>query len=303
MKEFVKELGNAAFAAIAQKNEILKRKFFTTLKSLTASIGYDPVTLTPTFNIRLGDIYHPDYSLDEIFSFLESADKPCIIAIDEFQRIANYPEKNIEEMLRGKIQRLTNTHIIFAGSERRILSEMFQSDKRPFFQSATMIQLEPIPQEKYYAFAQHQFSKSGKNLQKEAFDFIYNLFEGITMYVHRVLHDCFYYTESGETCSVKDAESFSEMYINECGTKIREILSSISEPQKELLYAISEEKNASGITSGAFIKRHNLKSASAVQSAAKALTESGIITRKGNNFSLSDPLTRIWIDMKNQQNF
>lgn len=61
----------------------------------------------PTFNIKLGDISSPDYTLDEIFAFLESADKPCIIAIDEFQKIANYPEKNVEELLRAKIQKLS----------------------------------------------------------------------------------------------------------------------------------------------------------------------------------------------------
>ena len=295
-KEFVKELGNAAFATVAQKSEKLRRNFLSTLKSLTASIGYDPVTSTPTFNIRLGDVESPDYSLDEIFAFLEAADKPCIIAIDEFQRIANYPEKNVEELLRGKIQKLTNTHIIFAGSERRILSEMFQSDKRPFYQSATTIQLEPIAPDRYYSFAQNQFSQSGKTLKKEAFDEIYNLFEGITLYVHRVLHDCYYYTDTGEICSEKEAEMFSDNYINECGAKIKEILAGISESQKELLYAVSAEKTAVGITSGAFIKRHNLKSASAVQSAAKGLIEAGIITKKGYAYSLSDPMTRIWLE-------
>lgn len=298
LKEFVKELGNAAFAAVAQKSDVLRRNFLATLKSLTASIGFDPVTSTPTFNIKLGDINYPDYSLDEIFTFLEVADKPCIIAIDEFQRIANYPEKNVEELLRGKIQKLSNTHIIFAGSERRILSEMFQSDKRPFYQSATTLQLGPIVPEKYLAFAQKQFSLSGKHLQKEAFDSIYNLFDGITLYVHRVLHDCFYYTEAGETCSEAEARAFCDYYINECGAKIKEILAGISEPQKELLYAISAEKNATGITSANFIKRHNLKSASAVQSAAKALSEAGIISKKGNSYSLSDSMTRIWIERK-----
>ena len=94
---------------------------------------------------------------------------------------------------------------------------------------------------------------------------------------------------------MKEAEVFSGNYINESGVKIKEILSVISEQQKELLYAVSSEVNAAGITSAAFIKRHNLKSASAVQSAAKSLLESGILTKKGNTYSLSDPMTRIWL--------
>lgn len=295
-KEFVKELGNAAYATVAQRSDKLKRSFLSTLKSLTASFGYDPISATPTLNIRLGDIESPDYTLNEIFAFLESADKPCIIAIDEFQRIANYPEKNVEELLRGKIQKLSNTHIVFAGSERRILSEMFHSDKKPFYQSATTLLLEPIASDIYYAFAQKHFSQSGRQLQREAFDYVYNLFGGVTLYVHRVLHDCFYYTEEGEICTEKEAETFCCNYINECGTKIKDILAGISEQQKELLYAVCSEVNAIGITSASFIKRHNLKSASAVQSAAKALTESGILTRKGNTYSMSDPMTRIWLE-------
>lgn len=296
LRELVKELGDAAFAAVARNNEKLRRNFIAALKSLTAGFGYDPASGTPTFNIKLGDIERPDYSLDEIFSFLETADKPCIIAVDEFQRIANYPEKNVEELLRGKIQRLTNTHIVFAGSERRLLSEMFQSGKRPFYQSATALVLEPIDSEKYYSFASKQFSLSGKNLQKEAFEYIYGLFEGITLYVHRVLHDCYYYTQRGESCTRKEAEFFCDSYINECGAKIKELLAVISEPQKELLYAVSSEKVASGITSGAFIKNHNLKSASAVQSASKALMAAGLLTKKGYAYSLSDPMTRIWLE-------
>ena len=83
--------------------------------------------------------------------------------------------------------------------------------------------MEPIDPDRYYSFAQDQFAKSGKALKREAFDVIYNLFEGITLYVHRVLHDCYYYTDAGEICSREEVELFSDNYINECGTKIKEI--------------------------------------------------------------------------------
>ena len=58
------------------------------------------------------------------------ADRPCIVAIDEFQQVTKYPEGNIEALLSGRIQKLVNTHFIFAGSERRLMNEMFFSDKR-----------------------------------------------------------------------------------------------------------------------------------------------------------------------------
>ena len=36
--------------------------------------------------------------------YLADADRPCVVAIDEFQQIAKYPEKNIEALLRTHIQ-------------------------------------------------------------------------------------------------------------------------------------------------------------------------------------------------------
>ena len=157
LREMVQDLGNVAFKAVAKRSDRMLKIFSSVLKSVSASFGYDPLTATPTFDIRLGAIDQPSFTLDEIFEFLEKADKPCIVAIDEFQQILKYPEKNIEEILRGKIQRLVNTHFIFAGSERRIMSEMFFSEKRPFYQSATSLMLEPIQRDKYVAFAEKQF--------------------------------------------------------------------------------------------------------------------------------------------------
>ena len=43
---------------------------------------------------KSNNIERPEYTLDEIFQYLSHADKPCIVAIDEFQQIAKYPEKN-----------------------------------------------------------------------------------------------------------------------------------------------------------------------------------------------------------------
>ena len=129
-QEFLKELGTAVFNTIAKRSEYLTKLFVTTLRSLSGSFGLDPVTFMPTFDIKLGQITMPEYTLDEIFTYLEKADKPCIVAIDEFQQITKYQERNIEALLRGRIQKLVNTHFIFAGSEQRLMNEMFFSDKR-----------------------------------------------------------------------------------------------------------------------------------------------------------------------------
>ena len=42
-------------------------------------------------------------TLKEIFDYLASSQRHCCIAIDEFQQIAEYPEKGIEALLRSYI--------------------------------------------------------------------------------------------------------------------------------------------------------------------------------------------------------
>ncbi len=91
--EFAFELGKAVFELAARRGTKMMRMVVNTLKSINGCFGYDPISNTPTFNLSLGDISNPLYTLDEIFACLEQADKKCIVAIDEFQQIGYYPEK------------------------------------------------------------------------------------------------------------------------------------------------------------------------------------------------------------------
>lgn len=293
--EFIKELGSAVFNSVAKRSDRLMKGFTATLRSLSGSFGYDPIQNSPTFDIKLGQIGTPEYTLDEICRYLEQADRRCIVAIDEFQQITRYTENNMEALLRGHIQKLKNTNFIFAGSERRIMNEMFFSDKRPFFQSATLLQLEPIELGVYTEFAARHFQENGKLIEPEAVAWAYRKYDGITMYVHKLLHDAFAETETGAVWTVSNMERLSEQYIQQNAKRMQELLTYITEQQKEVLYAVAEEGRAERVTSGEFVRRHHLKSASAVQSAVRKLLEYDLLTEQSKTYFVSDPLMRIWI--------
>lgn len=294
-QEFIQELGAAVFKMVARRSQRLMQLFTTMLRSLSGSFGFDPVLNTPTFDIKLGQIVRPDYTLDEILAYLESAGKPCIVAIDEFQQVLKYPEKNMEALLRGRLQKLVNTNFIFAGSERRMMNEMFFSDKRPFFQSATLLELAPIDQDVYVQFACRHFQKGGKSICQEAVDWVYRQYSGVTMYVHRILHDAYAATRQNEVCTMDDVREVSALYLQQNAKRLQELLAYITEQQKELLYAIAAEGHVQRITSADFVRRHHLRSASAVQSAAKRLLDVELITEQARTYSIADPLMRIYL--------
>ena len=105
-----------------------------------------------------------------------------LIALDEFQQIANYPEKNCEEILRSHIQKLTNTSFIFAGSRRHVLANMFNSPERAFYKSSSVMEIDCMPKDVYSDFIKKHFNNSGKSLSPEALDEVISVSQLHTFY-------------------------------------------------------------------------------------------------------------------------
>lgn len=296
LREFTYLLGRAIYDALLPRSQKMVSLFIQTIKSISGKFGFDPITNMPTFNLELGDIERPEYTLEEIFHYLAKADKPCIIAIDEFQQIAKYPEKNIEALLRTHIQKLSNSNFIFAGSERHLMQEMFTSSARPFYHSSDILELKAIPSEIYVPFVVKHFERRNKKISVENVDWVYTLFKGHTYYIQRTFNEAFADTVEDEECSKEIIASAIDNMINASDTIFREILSNIPEKQKPLLYAIARDGEAERITSSEFIKKHSLASASSVQAAAKKLLERDIITQINKKYSVTDKLFAMWIN-------
>ncbi len=296
LREFTYLLGREIYETLLPRSRKMANLFIQTIKSISGKFGFDPLTNLPTFNVELGDIERPEYTLDEIFQYLSNADKPCIVAIDEFQQIAKYPEKNIEALLRTHIQQSVNSHFIFAGSERHMMQEMFISAARPFYHSADMLELKAIVPEIYIPFVISHFEKRNRKITAENVEKVYNLFQGHTYYIQKTFNEAFADTFDGEECTLEIIHTAIDNMIASNDTIFREILSNIPEKQKELLYAIARDGEAECITSASFIKRHSLTSSSSVQSATKKLLERDIITEISKVYSVTDRLFALWIN-------
>ncbi len=296
LAEFTYLIGKSIFNTLVSKNQARIRSFLGMLKSLKGSFGFDPISGVPSFNIQLGDIRYPEYTLDEIFSFLEQYEKPVIIAIDEFQQISRYPEKNTEAIIRSHMQRMTNASFIFAGSEQTILQEMFVSAKRPFYNSSEIMHLNPICEDIYVEFAQKLFAERERSIDEQSIRRAFGLFNGNTFYMQRTMNGAFADTNRGDHCGSETVVRSIRSMLAANEVIYKEILSKVSISQKATLYAVAKEGYATNPTSGLFIKKHALHSASSVQSALMKLTAEGLIARSGDGYHLTDPLLRIFIN-------
>lgn len=295
LQEFTYLLGRAVFKTLGSRSQRMMKNIVDTLLSLRGSFGYDPIQNTPTFDIKLGDITNPSYTLEEIFDCLEKADQRCVVAIDEFQQIVNYPDKKVEALLRTHIQRSSNANFIFAGSERHIMDEMFLDHARPFYQSATMMSLEPIIEEHYAAFVTSHFRANGLEVTPDAIAMVYSTFQGNTYYMQKTFREAFSASFEGKTCDTALVEGIIGDLMQESGHKYSETLARLTLPQKELLYAIARDGRAQRVTSAQFIKRHRLLSASSVQAAMRKLLEYGLVTVEQNQYYVEDQLFHRWL--------
>lgn len=293
--DFVNVFGRAILEALKPKGRTAWEGFLNLLRSVRSEISFD-INNTPTWSLGLGDISNPTTTLEEIFSYLNGADKPCLIAIDEFQQITKYPDgPNIEAMLRTHIQKCINATFIFAGSQRHLMGEIFTSPSRPFYQSVLIMNLQPISMDKYIEFAQFQFSKHGKQIEGNAVSEVYTQFDAVTSCIQRTLNILFLKTLPGETCTVEKVSDAISYILDLFSETYKMLLEKIPEKQREVFIAIAKEGRAKNITGKNFIKKYHLQTASVVSAATRALLDKDFITQNKDEYTVYDPFFARWL--------
>lgn len=247
-----------------------------------------------------GAINNPEVTLDEIFHYLNSADRPCLVAIDEFQQIERYGNDSwqVEATLRTYIQNCQNATFIFSGSHRHMMTGIFLSPNRPFYQSVIMMTLPTISVGRYADFAVEKFEKAGKSLDRNVVDCLFEKFENVTAYIHRTMNLLYSNTGVGESCTIDMIQPAIDEMIALSADSYESLFYQMPEKQRQLLLAIAAEGRASSISGGAFIRKYRLPSASSVLSAVKGLLEKDFVTQDKGTYWVYDQIFVLWMKRK-----
>lgn len=295
VSDFVNVFGKAIIDELRPKGRSAWEGFLQIIQSLRSEITFDANGM-PVWGIGMGAIENPNVTLDEIFRYLNNADKPCLVAIDEFQQILYYNDnRNMEALLRTYIQRTNNANFVFSGSQRHLMGAMFTSPARPFYQSVTIMNLPLLTLDKYTTFAQRLFSENGKSLDAQVVSELYQRFEGITSYLQRILNLLFMQTLKGETCHVEMIDPAIDALLDISNDTYLSLIYQMPEKQRNALFAIAKEGKARNLTSGKFIRTHKLTSASSVRSAVIGLLEKDLITNNMGEYCVYDKFFEMWI--------
>ena len=180
-KDFVDLLSSSLLQAFPKKSKI-GAKILEYIKSLRPTLTFDQLTGMPTVSYTTQNSKENEESLNSLFRFLDKTGQQYVIAIDEFQQIANYPEKNTEAMLRTLIQNLKHVNFIFCGSSKHVLNEMFNNSKRPFFGSTQFIYLNEIENDLYASFINNHFIQNKIKMDENALQYVLDFSRRHTYY-------------------------------------------------------------------------------------------------------------------------
>jgi AAA+ ATPase superfamily predicted ATPase len=144
--------GNQMLNALSSALIRLKRdeknffeKVLSLLSTLRPRLSFDNLTGQPSIDLQVETPADIQFGLDNLLGFISEIRHDIVFMLDEFQQVSNYPEKNIEQMLRSLIQSYPSVPFIFSGSSKHMLEPMFLSAGRPFYQSSELMYLDKIP--------------------------------------------------------------------------------------------------------------------------------------------------------------
>ncbi|MBO4307223.1 MAG: ATP-binding protein [Bacteroidales bacterium] len=290
--DFVQMFGEAVMNAAISKGKQIGRKIMELFASMRPTIGLDPLTGMPNVTLNI-DTSLTETTIKNIFGYLKKIPREIFIAIDEFQQVTNYPEQGTEALLRSQIQFTRNVHFIFSGSRQHLMSEMFLSPQRPFFQSTDMMNLEPLDIAVYYSFASNFFNIRRWSLDKDIFRKLYSTFDGHTWYIQSILNRL--YEVGGNIKS--DSQVNEAIYkVSESNrTQYETIILFLTDNQTSVIKAIAKEEKVAEPLSKDFLKKYRLPSASSVKASLDVLTKRELIYHASDGYIIYDRFFNQWL--------
>lgn len=272
-----------------QKAENIITKIF---KSSQITMSTDFMTGLPQLSLNFAPQY-TESTLDEIFTYISQSQRNCYIAFDEFQQVTEYPEKNVEALLRTHIHKMNNARFVFSGSRLHMMMEMFNSPKHPFYRSTEKLNLGTLDEAVYYSFAEEKLKENDVSLPYDAFHELYSMVDGVTWYIQAVLNRLYRLTD--KTVTVKDMNEVIIKIILSEEEDYKRLFHLLTANQANLLLAIAREGSVAEPMSGQFLRKHQLKSTSSVQRALKYLADEEYIYLSERGYIIYDRFFGIWL--------
>ena len=273
LEDFIKVISEAVVAKLKKQRWITA--FFKSLESVRPLLGLDPITGSPQVSFTFADENQKQSTLKDVLSFLEGYSQKIVLAIDEFQQIREYEGVNMEAILRKHIQHMHNVRLIFCGSKKHTMTDMFTNAKKPFYESTSFCYLDKLPVPVYSSFIKSKFEQAGKTICDEALDYILDWTRVHTYYTQRLCNEVF--SISGKQVDMTIVLRATQAILDSERERFREIRRLLTRAQWKMLSAIAKEGSVAQITSSAFLSKYGISSGPTALRNIRALIDKELV--------------------------
>jgi len=291
MPEFVQAFARAVFSSLETRLERATSAAGRFLSGCRPSISIDSVTGSPSLSFTVENA-EAERTLKDVFAYLASQKGRIVIALDEFQQVAEFPEKGTEALMRSYIQFLPNVRFVFSGSKEHMMTEMFLSAARPFYKSTQNMSLKPIDREAYYRFAEVFFKRRGQSLDEKVFGFAYDLVEGVTWELQYILNRLWSQNENivGESL----VRAVVDEILSENEDEYATLVSNLTVNEAKVLRNVARHRRVTSPTASVFVAETGI-APSSVKLAVDNLVKMQHLARDKGEVFVADRFFGLWL--------
>jgi len=283
--------------SITRRDENLFQKAVRFLTSFRPVLSPGPdggisVSVQPAYRSESWELL--DNTMEALGRFVQDVSNLVNVALDEFQEITEIEDSlRIEGRLRHYIQSM-KCGFTFVGSRRRILLEMFNDRKRPFFQSTINYELGTLPREELLDFMVSGFRKAGKALSRDLSEQVCDLLGQHPYYIQKF---CFFlFNRVERSVTPEQISDTHRMLLESERTLFEALIRKLTVTQIALLTAIAKEPT-NKLFPAEYMERHRLKSTGGIQRSLSILTEEDLVEQNPTDgtWKVVDPFFMQWL--------
>ncbi|MGD8295315.1 MAG: hypothetical protein PVG67_02910 [Desulfobacterales bacterium] len=278
IEEIAGKITKSIYSITQDKESLFKKsiRFLTSYRPVLSPSADGGISLSVQPAFTSGGLDLLDDTLVSLENFIEDVSMPVHIVLDEFQEITEVDKSiGVEGTLRHHIQKI-QCAFVFVGSRRRILLDMFNNRKRPFFQSAINYELKSLPLKDLSSFIVSRFTGSGKRIEPQTAANICKMLKQHPYYVQKF---CFFLFNLIEKKVMQNDISETYQLVMESEKALFEsILRQLTAKQIAVLTAIAKEP-CKKLYSTEYMIRHNLRSTGGIQRSINVLTKEDLIEK------------------------
>ena len=287
--------------AIAEKqnNKIVEatKLIAKLIRGIIPSVTFDNFG-NPGFSFSWVEGSNKEQTLVDVINLPEkfaTNENKWIIAFDEFQEITQLNGESFEKVLRSCIQHHENISYLFLGSRTHLLKDMFNNKNRAFYNSAMLMNIDTIDDEKSVKFLQQKFNATNITISESNAKYLISKAGAIPYYIQFIAAEIWQYmTIESETDVTKDHIEKAVLQIIRLKSDYYwELTNKQTANRKKVLFALS--KSVDEIFSKSTANLYNLGAGSSTQKALESFIDEGIIEKINKKFEFSDPVYKLFL--------